>query len=408
MSGGLINIRRLALTHGQSTQGGAIFNDVAGFVVLEDVAVTRNSVVTPGALQIAYGGGIINKGTLTLSRVTVANNSAEGGGGAAAGGIYNSGTFTATNSTISDNSATGHGNFSVTGGGVYNLASTTLISATVASNTVTATGAGAGSGGNITLVAGGSTATLKNTLVAYGAAPSAANCFNGGGGSTFTSQGGNLEATAPSQCGLSGPPGSDLVGADPLLGLLADNGGQTDTRALGDGSPALDAVVTANCPEPSEDQRLVARPQGSLCDVGAFERAVVGGPPAAGPTGPSTGTPPASPTPPASGPTVTGPAGNPLGLPSNRKCVDRRKFSFRLHHPAATKIVDVVVFINGKRTRHLRARAINRVTLTRLPQKKFQVKIVATQDSGGQLISVRTYKGCKKSKPRTRRGHSHR
>lgn len=103
-------------------------------------------------------------------------------------------------------------------------------------------------------------------------------------------------------------------------------------------------------------------------------------------------------------PQVTGPEGNPLGLPPNRRCVDTRKFSFRLHHPKLSRIVDVEVYINGRRRQHLRGTNIERVTLKRLPKKRFRVRIVATQNTSAQLISVRTYKGCKKSRPRTRRG----
>jgi hypothetical protein len=55
------------------------------------------------------------------------------------------------------------------------------------------------------------------------------------------------------------------VGLDPL----ADNGGPTLTHALLAGSPAIDAADAAVCP--ATDQRGVARPQGSACDVGSFE-----------------------------------------------------------------------------------------------------------------------------------------
>ena len=65
-------------------------------------------------------------------------------------------------------------------------------------------------------------------------------------------------------CGLS------ITSADPLLGALADNGGPTQTMALGAGSPAIDAN-TEDCPPPAIDQRGVARPQGAACDIGAFE-----------------------------------------------------------------------------------------------------------------------------------------
>jgi virginiamycin B lyase len=107
------------------------------------------------------------------------------------------------------------------------------------------------------------------------------------------------------------------------------------------------------------------------------------------------------------GPQVTGPAGNPLGLPSNKRCVDTRKWKFKLHHPRGSRILDVLVKINGKKKLHLHVTdgSINRLTLKKLPQKKFKVEITATQNSGAELISVRTYRGCKKSRPHSVRGH---
>ncbi len=59
---------------------------------------------------------------------------------------------------------------------------------------------------------------------------------------------------------------TDSIGNDPLLGPLADNGGNSRTHALLDGSPAI-ARVTAGCGE--TDQRDVLRD--SPCDSGAFE-----------------------------------------------------------------------------------------------------------------------------------------
>jgi hypothetical protein len=90
-------------------------------------------------------------------------------------------------------------------------------------------------------------------------------------------------------------------------------------------------------------------------------------------------------------------------LPAKR-CVDRRKFTFRLHHAKGARVVSVAVYVNGKRKVSRRGRDIRRVTLRRLPRKRFKVRIVATQSSGGQLVSTRTYRGCAKSRPHTRRG----
>jgi CSLREA domain-containing protein len=64
---------------------------------------------------------------------------------------------------------------------------------------------------------------------------------------------------------------------DPHIGPLHDNGGPTPTHALLPGSPALDAVLLADCtqgdpPQPlASDQRGVTRPQGAGCDIGAYE-----------------------------------------------------------------------------------------------------------------------------------------
>ncbi len=60
-----------------------------------------------------------------------------------------------------------------------------------------------------------------------------------------------------------------IIFEDPLLGSLADNGGPNKTPALQPGSPALDAGKSAACPQ--TDQRGTERPQGSGCDIGAFE-----------------------------------------------------------------------------------------------------------------------------------------
>ncbi|MEL7447880.1 MAG: choice-of-anchor Q domain-containing protein [Pseudomonadota bacterium] len=73
-----------------------------------------------------------------------------------------------------------------------------------------------------------------------------------------------------------GVPG-DQVGTaqapiDPLLGPLQNNGGSTATHELLPGSPAIDAG-SATCE--ATDQRGVARPDGPVCDIGAFEQAFV-------------------------------------------------------------------------------------------------------------------------------------
>jgi hypothetical protein len=63
-----------------------------------------------------------------------------------------------------------------------------------------------------------------------------------------------------------------------------------------------------------------------------------------------------------------------------------------------------VVYVNGRVKKRVRGHDIKRVTIPRLPRKKFTVRIVATQSTGSKLISVRHYHGCTKGPPHTRHG----
>ena len=65
------------------------------------------------------------------------------------------------------------------------------------------------------------------------------------------------------------PPGRASSSADPLLGPVANNGGPTDTRALRQGSPAIDAGNAQFCGVTGTDQRRA--PFVGNCDIGAFE-----------------------------------------------------------------------------------------------------------------------------------------
>ncbi|MEA2374277.1 MAG: serine protease, partial [Thermoleophilaceae bacterium] len=97
---------------------------------------------------------------------------------------------------------------------------------------------------------------------------------------------------------------------------------------------------------------------------------------------------------------------NPLGLPSTKTCKDRRRFRFHIHQHHK-RIVRVKAYVNGKKVQSLHGHRITRLTLKKLPRGVFQVRIVAVASNGQRVISVRTYRGCKKSKPHTRIKHPH-
>jgi hypothetical protein len=98
----------------------------------------------------------------------------------------------------------------------------------------------------------------------------------------------------------------------------------------------------------------------------------------------------------------------PAAAPGPSTCVDRRGFSFRLHHPRGERITLATVRVNGRLTRVLRGRALTHLTLRRLPQRLFTVTIVTYTDRGTRAWSTRTYRGCAKTPPRNRFALGHR
>ena len=231
------------------------------FLVEQDARLELTGLTVSGSRDNAgvllFGGG----NALTGTRVAFSGNTGGADGGAIDG---SGGTTTLADSTVSGNSATG------SGGGIHvDGAAGRLV---LTNTTVTANSAPSGSG--IAVAAG--EATLTSTTL-FGNAGSA-DLFSGpagtarlagtiaGGcaGGAPVSLGFNLDAGA--SCALAA--GGDRSG-DPALGPLAANGGETDTLALGAGSPAIDAGGA--CPPPAADQRGVPRPQGQACDIGAFE-----------------------------------------------------------------------------------------------------------------------------------------
>jgi hypothetical protein len=91
---------------------------------------------------------------------------------------------------------------------------------------------------------------------------------------------------------------------------------------------------------------------------------------------------------------VKGPKGNPLGLPKRHGCVPTRRFTVRLRHTRRARIVAVRAYVNGKRRASKRGRSIKRLTLKRLPHKRFTLRVEATESTGMRLVSRRTYTGC--------------
>jgi hypothetical protein len=226
------------ILHGEGvTLDGRNVEDI--FRVVERVTVELNGFTLIGGGHAA----LYNIGTLTLADSTVT----EGPGW----GIDNDGALTVINSTVSGNAGQGE---SDTPAQIFNEGSLALINSTVVADSVFVsalrTGPVRGDRDYLTQIEG--TLILGRCTLEQ----------------PVTSSGYNIESPG-STCGLD--QGSDLVGASfnsLKLGPLQDNGGPTETHALGEDSVAIDVIPADMC-EVTEDQR--GFPRDSMCDVGAFE-----------------------------------------------------------------------------------------------------------------------------------------
>ena len=299
-------------------------------VLLERVRLFDNSA--------ASGGAIKNRGKLTIAESLIDGNRAVESGGA----IENDDQLAIVNSTITGNTAEPYdsGNTELSeegpedgagnGGGVDSDgnhsddsdegcgdcealvrdleedqeieewpggAVTVIANSTIARNEAT------GVGGGISTIppptpsftdSAQPRTIVGNSVISENTAPEDANCSGNGGaddpffGSSF---GHNIERGTSCLFTAEGD-----KNADPKLGELADNGGETDTLALLEGSPALDAANDEFCTE--IDQRGIERPQGPGCDMGAYEVEVDEVPPPNNPQNPTEPKNPNQPIPP--------------------------------------------------------------------------------------------------------------
>jgi len=259
VGGGIYNFVGTVTITGSTLMGNSA--DVGGGIDNFRGTVTITNSTISGNSALSFGGGIGNAlgGTVTITGSTLSGNTSADDGGA----IDNSGTLNLTNTTISGNSS-GTGSDDV--GGIWNAGTVNASFVTIANNSAGTSGAG-----GIRVISG--IFNIKNSIVGNNTAPTGANCSLAGG--TFNATGANL-ATDGSCTGFT-----QVTSPQLNLQPLANNGGPTETHALGSGSSAIDAVTDCtdlSSSPVSTDQRGVSRPQGPLCDAGAFE-APPSGPP---------------------------------------------------------------------------------------------------------------------------------
>jgi hypothetical protein len=249
---------------------GGIYNQCA-------TATVRKSTIGPNT-----GSGIVNvdvclNEVLTVVDSTISNNTSDG-----AAGIENQASATIFRSTIANNTSRNSpsNNVHPSPGGIQNDGTISIVESTIAFNV------GDHDPGGLLDTTGRT--TIAATILGVNRAGNglAWDCAG-----SITSNGYNLVSTPRDPSTFPGQPCSletasaptDILGPlNPVLFVLGDYGGPTQTVKPGAKSPAVDAIpvdalttdgTTALCPASgSTDQRGRPRPNGPACDIGSVER----------------------------------------------------------------------------------------------------------------------------------------
>ena len=215
------------------------------------ISITGTSISGNATSNYYDGGGIsldafgLSATDMAVSASTISGNSAGNGGGME---LFSGGLLAIENSTISGNSA------DYDGGGLQVDGALTLTLSTVVDNA-------ASYGGGIDV--DGGTTTLRNAIIGNNAASYGPDIY-GAVDADFTLV---EDATGAVVTGAN-----NILGSDPQLGPLADNGGPTLTHLPLPGSPVVNAGDPGFAPPPATDQRGAGFPRvNTVVDLGAVE-----------------------------------------------------------------------------------------------------------------------------------------
>jgi hypothetical protein len=254
---GRLLLERSTLSGGWAYDGGGFFG-----LSLEEGSTILLSTISGN--EAVYDGGGINansSGTLTIDSSTISGNTVGYEQYGFGGGVsILQGNLRIINSTISGNSATKGGGGIRFGDLIGSGGGSLLLRLTTVSNNMAGV-----EGGGLLVGAPVIEVELDHSIVANGAPGDLARW-------------GNQPATVTANYSLIESPGdtllagaNNIIGSDPLLGPLANNGGPTQTHALLFGCPAIDAGNPAIPSPPATDQRGFARILGPAIDLGSVE-----------------------------------------------------------------------------------------------------------------------------------------
>jgi hypothetical protein len=275
--------------------GGAIFNAATGNVEIKNTSISGNKALDSSQGN-GGGGGLYNDGIVTsIERSSIANNITPGFGAginnasvigkimdsvifsnqvlveiiggppatAAGGGIFNNNMAQITNiinSTIAKNSA-------YQGGGIFNNGTIGISNATIALNI--ANNGGGGIFNNNDGVVNELISTIVATNIDTNANPINTPDINNLG--SIISEKYNFIGDNAGVIGIINGINNDLVGFDPMLGALQDNGGPTFTLALLPGSLAINNGDNPSSLSYDQRQAPFLRVIDGRPDIGAYE-----------------------------------------------------------------------------------------------------------------------------------------
>ena len=249
-----LTIRR-SVIHNNGTNDSLLFTGHGGGLRIDSVAsaTIEDTTFSGNTAGSGAGGGMsaLSSG-LTLRRSTFSGNNASPFQG---GGIFvDQSTFLVQNSTFQGNNGA-----IITGGGMQISNSIGTIESSTFSDNSAVFGAGVSVGG------ASSNVVIRNSILWNFSDP-----LGEVQGTPATLSIGHtlIRTDTPAQYTNLG---GNIIGQDPLLGSLQNNGGPTQTMLPAANSPVINAGDPAFAPPPSTDQRGFPRVVGGRIDMGAVE-----------------------------------------------------------------------------------------------------------------------------------------
>ncbi len=253
---------------GNSAPNGSAIRNTGNLSIMDGGSLTIDDTIIEGNISTSSdNNAIVNQqGTTSITNSTVTNHD----GGSNVGIAVETGTLNVEGSTISNNRADqAQSGIIVSPEATANISNSTIANNEARSNgtvnlnnnTIANNTGGLGGGGIRNF---GTTNIVSNIVANNGGG----NLGDISGDGEVISGGNNLVGNANDVSGLSD---TDITDVDPQLGELQDNGGTTQTLALPEDSPAIDAGSNPNGLTTDQRGEGFDRTVGDTTDIGAVE-----------------------------------------------------------------------------------------------------------------------------------------